>query len=58
MAAVSQYLAKLKLAGLVRARRDGRRQVYVADDPHVVGMVRKAVEHHTELRAEPRRRRA
>ena len=56
VAAVSQHLAKLKLAGLVRARRDGRRQVYVADDPHVVEMVRKAVEHHAELREEPRRR--
>ncbi|MFF1401634.1 ArsR/SmtB family transcription factor [Streptomyces sp. NPDC058294] len=38
--AVSQHLAKLKLAGLVRARRDGRRQVYYIDDPDVVTLVR------------------
>ncbi|MCI3271622.1 metalloregulator ArsR/SmtB family transcription factor [Streptomyces sp. NPDC047081] len=29
--AVSQHLTKLKLAGLVRARREGRRQVYFVD---------------------------
>jgi DNA-binding transcriptional ArsR family regulator len=38
--AVSQQLAKLKLAGLVRSRREGRRQVYVVDDPSLVTMVR------------------
>ncbi|HEV2373679.1 MAG TPA: metalloregulator ArsR/SmtB family transcription factor [Streptosporangiaceae bacterium] len=42
--AVSQQLAKLKLAGLVQARREGRRMVYVAADPQVVAMVRLAVE--------------
>jgi DNA-binding transcriptional ArsR family regulator len=40
--AVSQQLAKLKLAGLVRSRREGRRQVYVVDDPALVTMVRLA----------------
>lgn len=34
--AVSQHLAKLKLGGLVRARREGRRVVYLLDDPDVV----------------------
>ena len=29
--AVSQHLTKLKLAGLVRSRREGRRQVYFVD---------------------------
>lgn len=48
--AVSQHLAKLKLAGLVRARRDGRRQVYLVDDPNVVKMVQLAVD---QLRARP-----
>ncbi|ANP48547.1 DNA-binding transcriptional ArsR family regulator [Streptomyces griseochromogenes] len=38
--AVSQHLAKLKLAGLVRSRREGRRQVYYIDDPDVVTLVR------------------
>jgi DNA-binding transcriptional ArsR family regulator len=42
--AVSQHLAKLKLAGLVRSRREGRRQVYLVDDPHLVMIVRLAVE--------------
>lgn len=38
--AVSQHLAKLKLAGLVRSRREGRRQIYYIDDPGVVTVVR------------------
>ncbi|MER5357188.1 metalloregulator ArsR/SmtB family transcription factor [Streptomyces sp. NPDC002785] len=41
--AVSQHLTKLKLAGLVRSRREGRRQVYFVDDPDVVAMVRVMV---------------
>jgi DNA-binding transcriptional ArsR family regulator len=55
VAAVSQHLAKLKLAGLVHARREGRHQVYLVDDPHVVELVRRVVGHHDELRR-PRRR--
>jgi DNA-binding transcriptional ArsR family regulator len=42
--AVSQHLAKLRLAGLVRPRREGRRQVYLVDDPHVVAIVRHMLE--------------
>ncbi|MBE9500037.1 MULTISPECIES: ArsR/SmtB family transcription factor [Streptomyces] len=41
--AVSQHLAKLKLAGLVRSRREGRRQVYLVDDPAVVTVVHEMV---------------
>jgi DNA-binding transcriptional ArsR family regulator len=41
MPAVSQHLAKLKLAGLVTARREGRRQVYLVADPALVEVVRK-----------------
>jgi DNA-binding transcriptional ArsR family regulator len=41
--AVSQHLAKLKLAGLVRSRREGRRQIYYVDDPDVVTVVRVMV---------------
>ncbi|WP_406458295.1 metalloregulator ArsR/SmtB family transcription factor [Streptomyces sp. NBC_00876] len=40
---VSQHLTKLKLAGLVRSRREGRRQVYLVDDPGVVTVVRLMV---------------
>ncbi len=42
--AVSQQLAKLKLAGLVRSRREGRRQVYVADDPQLVMILQLAID--------------
>ncbi|MFF7190102.1 ArsR/SmtB family transcription factor [Streptomyces sp. NPDC008222] len=45
--AVSQHLTKLKLAGLVRSRREGRRQVYfvdTADGADVVTVVRLVVD--------------
>lgn len=45
VAAVSQHLAKLRLAGVVSARRDGRRQVYTVDDPHVVALVELIFQH-------------
>lgn len=45
---VSQHLAELRLAGLVIAPRRGR-QVYLADDPHVVALVTQALDHHGEL---------
>ncbi|GAB3979889.1 metalloregulator ArsR/SmtB family transcription factor [Actinoallomurus acanthiterrae] len=41
---VSHHLAKLKLAGLVRSRREGRRQIYLIDDPHIVTIVRQMVD--------------
>ncbi len=42
---VSQHLAKLRLAGLVHARREGRRQIYLVDDYHLVLVVREMVAH-------------
>jgi DNA-binding transcriptional ArsR family regulator len=42
---ISQHLAKLRLAGLVQARRDGRRQVYLVSDPHLVAVVTEMVAH-------------
>jgi len=45
MPTVSQHLAKLKLAGLVRSRHQGRRRVYLVDDPDLVAVVRLMVEH-------------
>ncbi|ATY12667.1 transcriptional regulator [Amycolatopsis sp. AA4] len=51
----SHHLGKLKLAGLVRARREGKRQVYVLDDPHVRHIVQLAVQHHQELSGDVRR---
>ena len=41
--AVSQHLGKLRLAGLVRVRREGRRQVYALTDTHVARLVTEAV---------------
>lgn len=51
--AVSQHLAKLKLAGLVRSRREGRRVVYLLDDPDVVTMVRWLVGQVAERAGHP-----
>lgn len=45
VATVSQHLAKLRLCGVVSARRDGRRQVYSVDDPHVVALVDQIFQH-------------
>lgn len=47
--AVSQHLAKLRLAGLVRARREGRRALYTTRGGHVRRLVEEvfsAAEHH------------
>lgn len=57
VATVSHHLAKLKLAGLVHARRDGKRQIYAVDDPHLVEIVRLAVGHHRARRDTPARAR-
>ncbi|MBV2354129.1 metalloregulator ArsR/SmtB family transcription factor [Streptomyces sp. J2-1] len=51
--AVSQHLAKLKLAGLVRSRREGRRQVYYVDDPDIVTVVRLMVGQLTARAGQP-----
>lgn len=37
--AASQQLAKLRAAGVVTARRDGRRQLYRVDDPHILSVI-------------------
>jgi DNA-binding transcriptional ArsR family regulator len=47
--AVSQHLAKLRLAGLVATRRDGRRAVYRVRGGHVRRLLTEAIEaadHH------------
>jgi len=41
----SQQLAKLRLAGLVTVRHEGRRRVYTVDDPHVIALVEQIFEH-------------
>jgi DNA-binding transcriptional ArsR family regulator len=44
-AGVSQHLAKLRLARLVRTRREGTRIFYVVDDAHVRRLVEDVVTH-------------
>jgi DNA-binding transcriptional ArsR family regulator len=41
--AVSQHLGKLRLAGLVTKRRDGRRALYAVAGPHVRRLVTEAL---------------
>jgi DNA-binding transcriptional ArsR family regulator len=43
--AASQQLAKLRAAGVVSARRDGRRQLYRVDDPHILSVVEEMFRH-------------
>lgn len=43
VATVSHHLSKLKLAGLVRAQRQGKRQVYIATDPQVLAVIQLAI---------------
>ncbi|WP_304502129.1 helix-turn-helix transcriptional regulator [Brachybacterium sp. FME24] len=41
----SQHLSKLRLTGIVSARREGRHSYYTVDDPHVVSLVEQIFEH-------------
>jgi DNA-binding transcriptional ArsR family regulator len=43
--AVSQHLAKLRLARLVQTRRDGNHIFYLADDDHVGRLLAEALFH-------------
>lgn len=69
--AVSQHLAKLRMARVVRVRREGNRMFYAAENPHVRRLVEEALfhaghvagglgDHKTEALSAPapRRRRA
>jgi DNA-binding transcriptional ArsR family regulator len=50
-AGVSQHLAKLRLAGWIAGRRDGRRILYHVVDPHIVTLVHQVVDHVLDERA-------
>src|SRR6201994_4584519 len=41
----SQHLAKLRLAGIVSARREGRHTYYTVEDPHVLPLMNKISSH-------------
>ena len=43
--AVSQHLAKLRLARLVRHRREGRRVLYTTDNAHVRRLLEESLHH-------------
>ncbi|HVV11376.1 metalloregulator ArsR/SmtB family transcription factor [Amycolatopsis sp.] len=42
---VSQHLGRLRLAGLVQARRDGRRMIYRITSDHLADLVTGALEY-------------
>ncbi|MBO0693071.1 MAG: winged helix-turn-helix transcriptional regulator [Acidimicrobiaceae bacterium] len=48
-AAVSQHLARLRAAHLVRSRRQGNRMFYGADDAHVRHLVEETLRHGAHL---------
>jgi DNA-binding transcriptional ArsR family regulator len=45
IAAASQQLTKLRLAGVISAHRDGRRHLYTVDDPHVITLIQQIFDH-------------
>jgi DNA-binding transcriptional ArsR family regulator len=45
VATMSQHLTKLRLAGLISARREGRRHIYTVEDPHVLTLVEQIFAH-------------
>jgi|ThiBiot_500_biof_2_1041547.scaffolds.fasta_scaffold12158_1 DNA-binding transcriptional ArsR family regulator len=47
--AVSQHLAKLRLAGLVSARTQGAQHIYTVDDPHVAVLIEQVLDHITDI---------
>ena len=51
--AVSQHLAKLRLAGLVRGRREGTYVHYSAADTHVRALLAEALFHADESTRDP-----
>jgi ArsR family transcriptional regulator len=50
--AVSQHLAKLRMAHLVTTRRDGNRIYYSAGDDHIARLVQEAFFHSDHLAGE------
>lgn len=45
LATTSQHLAKLRIAGIASARREGKRLFYTVDDPHVLELVEQIFSH-------------
>ncbi|UMB67927.1 ArsR/SmtB family transcription factor [Mycobacterium paraterrae] len=45
VATMSQHLTKLRLAGLISARKEGRRHIYTVDDPHILTLMQQIFSH-------------
>jgi DNA-binding transcriptional ArsR family regulator len=45
VATMSQHLSKLRLAGLISARQEGRRHIYAVEDPHVLSLLQQIFAH-------------
>ncbi len=45
VATMSQHLTKLRLAGLISARKEGRRHIYTVDDPHILTLMQQIFAH-------------
>lgn len=45
VATMSQHLTKLRLAGLISARKDGRHHIYTVDDPHILTLLAQIFAH-------------
>jgi DNA-binding transcriptional ArsR family regulator len=45
VATMSQHLSKLRLAGLISARREGRHHIYTVEDPHVLTLIQQIFAH-------------
>jgi DNA-binding transcriptional ArsR family regulator len=45
VATMSQHLTKLRLAGLINSRREGRRHIYTVDDPHILTLIQQIFAH-------------
>jgi DNA-binding transcriptional ArsR family regulator len=42
---ISQHLAKLRLSGMVDARKDGRHVIYSLHDGHLIRLIRETINH-------------
>src|SRR5207253_1707349 len=50
---VSQHLAKMRLAGHMHGRREGRHQVYLVSDLHLAQVVQAMLKHYANDRRTP-----
>lgn len=51
--AVSQHLAKLRLAGIVKLTKDGRRAIYALQSCHLSNLLHEGIRHANHVLIEP-----